>query len=413
VSRHRALIIGGSVGGLFAANLLRTVGWDAIVFERNPDELTGRGAGISTHPQLHDVMRRLGVPFDESMGIHIDTVIFLDRDGKQYERRPTARVMSSWGRVFRSLRDLMPPESYRLNKSLSRVEQDADGVNAIFADGTRERGDLLVAADGGRSTIREQFVPDEKPSYAGYVAWRAMLDERDVPSAIHAEIFENYTYCLPPGELFLGYPVPGRNNETEPGKRAYNIVWYRPTSAEKLADLCIDASGKNHGTSIAPPLIRPDIVAWIREQTRTLVAPQVAEIFARDPKPFFQPIFDLDTSRIVFGRVALLGDAAFLMRPHPGAGTTKGALDAEYLADAISRHGLEAGLQRYQRVQGAFGSGIVQQGRRDGAYLSDQLKPREQRRNKDLTWDIDDLMRDHEGRSAAVLRIFEASRALA
>jgi 2-polyprenyl-6-methoxyphenol hydroxylase-like FAD-dependent oxidoreductase len=154
-------------------------------------------------------------------------------------------------------------------------------------------------------------------------------------------------------------------------------------------------------------------VAWIRAQTRALAAPQVAEIFERDPRPFFQPIFDLDTPRIVFGRVALLGDAAFLMRPHPGAGTTKGALDAEYLADAIAQHGLDGGLRRYQRVQGAFGSAIVQQGRRDGAYLSDQLKPREQRRNRDLTWDVDALMRDHDGRSEAVLRIFNHSRELA
>jgi 2-polyprenyl-6-methoxyphenol hydroxylase-like FAD-dependent oxidoreductase len=408
----RALIIGGSVGGLFAANLLRSVGWDATVFERNPDELTGRGAGISTHPQLHDITTRLGVPFDEAMGIHIDTVIFLGRDGREYDRRPTVRLMSSWGRVFRSLRDMLPRGSYHLNRSLARVEQDADGVTAIFTDGTRERGDLLVGADGGRSTVREQFMPEPQPEYAGYVAWRAMLDEREVPPEIHAEVFENYTYCLPPGELFLAYPVPGRNNETQPGKRAYNIVWYRPTTPEKLADICTDASGRSHGTSIPPPLIRPDVVAWIRAQTRALVAPQVAEIFERDPRPFFQPIFDLDPPQIVFGRVALLGDAAFLMRPHPGAGTTKAALDAAMLADSIAAHGVEAGLQRYQRVQGAFGSGIVQQGRRDGSYLTEQHKPREQRRNQDLTWGVDDLMRDHDGRSAEVLRIYNASRNL-
>src|SRR5205085_1918188 len=99
------------------------------------------------------------------------------------------------------------------------------------------------------------------PDYAGYVAWRAMLDERDVPPAIHAQLFENYTYCLPPGELFLAYPVPGRNNETQVGQRAYNIVWYRPTTPEKLADLCTDTSGKCHGTSIPPPLLRADVVA--------------------------------------------------------------------------------------------------------------------------------------------------------
>ncbi len=140
------------------------------------------------------------------------------------------------------------------------------------------------------------------------------------------------------------------------------------------------------------------------------MAPQVAEIFERDPRPFFQAIFDFISPRIVFGRVALLGDAAFLARPHPGAGTTKCAMDAECLADAIASHGVDGGLAEYQRLQGAFGAGIVRQGQRDGAYISDQLKPREQRRNKDLSWAVDDLMRDHEGRSAQVQRIFEESR---
>ena len=111
MTRPRALIIGGSVGGLFAANLLRSSGWDAVVFERNPEELTGRGAGIRTHPQLHDVMRRLGIPFDDSMGIRVNRVIFFDREGQAYDQRDTARVMSSWGRVFRSLRDLIPAEA--------------------------------------------------------------------------------------------------------------------------------------------------------------------------------------------------------------------------------------------------------------------------------------------------------------
>jgi 2-polyprenyl-6-methoxyphenol hydroxylase-like FAD-dependent oxidoreductase len=410
MAKQRALIIGGSVGGLFAANLLRQIGWDATVFERNPEELTGRGAGISTHPQLHDVMRRLGIPFDDSMGIRVNSVIFLDRAGHAYDRRDTVRLMSSWGRVFRSLRDLMPAGSYRLGKSLDRVEQNAGGVTAHFADGTRERGDLLIGADGSRSTVRELFLPDRQPEYAGYVAWRAMLDERDVPPAIHAQLFERYTYCLPPGELFLAYPVPGRNNETQAGERAYNIVWYRPTPPEKLADLCTDVTGKCHGTSIAPPLIRPDVIAAIKAEARALVAPQVAEIFERDPRPFFQAIFDFDAPKIVFGRVALLGDAAFVARPHPGAGTTKAALDAQKLADSIAALGLDAGLARYQREQGAFGARLVALGRSEGAYLTDQLKPRAERREKSLSWPIEDLMHSHNTRSEALRKVLEASR---
>ncbi|HKN41910.1 MAG TPA: NAD(P)-binding protein, partial [Sphingomicrobium sp.] len=52
MATRRALVIGGSLGGLLAANLLRHAGWDVTVFERNAEDLTGRGAGISTHPQL-------------------------------------------------------------------------------------------------------------------------------------------------------------------------------------------------------------------------------------------------------------------------------------------------------------------------------------------------------------------------
>jgi 2-polyprenyl-6-methoxyphenol hydroxylase-like FAD-dependent oxidoreductase len=409
MSKPRALVIGGSVGGLFAANMLRSTGWDATVFERNTEELTGRGAGISTHPQLHEAMSRLGLPSDDAMAISVSRIVFLDHDGNAYDTRDTARVMSSWGRVFRSLRDLLPPESYRLGKSLQAIEQDADGVTAIFTDGTRERGDLLVGADGGRSTVRSLFLPDCQPDYAGYIAWRAMLDERDVPPDIHAQLFENYSYSLPPGELFLAYPVPGRNNETQPGHRAYNIVWYRPTTPERLADLCTDANGKNHGGSIPPPLIRPDVVASIKATARNLVAPQVAEIFERDPHPFFQPIFDLASPRIVFGRVTLLGDAAFVARPHPGAGTTKGAMDAAKLADSIAALGLEQGLARYEREQRAFGRGVVALGQREGAYLTDQLKPRAKRRKQALSWPIEDLIHSHNTRSAALKQVLDDS----
>ena len=280
MSSRRALVIGGSLGGLIAAHLMRSIGWDVVVFERNAEELASRGVGLGTHQQLIDILRRAGIDFDDSMGIKVADVICLDRDGRIVLQRPTARTMSGWGRLYHALRDALPDESYRLNMNLRRVEPDGDGVTAIFADGSRERADLLIGADGLRSTVREQFLPQAQPLYAGYVAWRALIDERDVPPGSR-EIFEHYTFCLPEGEQMLGYPVPGRNNDTAVGRRGYNIVWYRPTEPDRaLVDLLTDANGRYHAAGIPPPLIRPDVIAAIKATARALIAPQIAELFS-------------------------------------------------------------------------------------------------------------------------------------
>ena len=415
--RKRALIIGGSLGGLIAAHLLRSVGWDAVVFERNADDLIGRGAGIGTHQHLIDILRRVGIAFDDSMGVRVSRVLCLDRSGAIVLEKDTARVMSGWARLYGSLRETLPAECYRLGHALARVEPDAAGVTAVFAHGARERGDLLVGADGIRSTVRAQFLPAAQPVYAGYIAWRAMIDERDIPEKIRAEVCECYAFCDLAGEQCLGYPVPGRDNDTAAGRRAYNIVWYRPTDpATTLVDLCTDATGRHHGMAIPPPLIRPDVIAAIKAVARALVAPQIAEIFCR-AEPFFQPIFDLESSAIAFGhppRVALVGDAAFVARPHVGAGVTKAALDAASLADALVAHGddLAAALARYSREQLGFGRGLVALSREEGAYIAAQLKPPHERRGAELPRDIHSLMAAHH-ESRDRVRALAAGRGLA
>ena len=406
---RRALVIGGSLGGLIMAHLLRGAGWDATVFERNDDELASRGVGLGTHPQLIAILKRAGVDFDETMGIAPSRAVCLDRSGEITIERPTARTLSGWSRLYRALLDALPGQSYRLGKRLTRVEQDTDSVTAIFADGSSERGDLLIGADGVRSTVRAQFLPSVQPSYAGYVAWRASIDEADVPPAIWRELVDLYAFCLPEGEQLISYAVPGRDNSTAVGRRAYNIVWYRPVDRNTLTDFCTDANGRHHANGIPPPLIRPDVIARIKADARATIAPQIAEIFARSA-PFFQPIYDLASPQIIFGRVALAGDAAFVARPHAGAGTTKAALDAACLADSLRDTGndITAGLQRYERMQLPFGKAVVEVNREEGAYLSAQLKPKAERTPAELHRDIGDVVHAHIARSDQVGEIVAA-----
>jgi len=409
MTARRALVIGGSLGGLMTAHLLRSTGWDAIVYERNAEELASRGVGLGTHPQLGAVLRRAGIAFDETMGIRVPKLICLDRDGTIMVAQPTTRTMSGWSRLYRALRDALPTRNYRLGKALRRVEQDAAGVTGIFADGTHERADLLVGADGIRSAVREQFLPQTQPLYAGYVAWRAVLEEAQVPPDIRREIFDLYTFCLPDGEQLIGYPVPGRDNDTAVGRRGYNIVWYRPTDECALAAMCTDAAGIQHSAGIPPPLIRAEVIARVKADAQRLLAPQIAEIFVRT-EPFFQPIFDLESPRLVFGRVVLVGDAAFVARPHVGAGTTKAAVDAATLADCLREAGdnLAGGLARFERAQLNFGGAMVELARQQGAYLSAQLKPQSERSADERDRDIDAILHAHGTRSDQVGAMVDA-----
>ena len=380
--QQRALIVGGSLGGLFAANLLRDIGWHVEVFERVNDDLATRGAGIGTHDELFAVLRGLGIAIDSSIGVEVRERVCLDRDGKVLHQLQLTQMMTAWARIYRPLKDLLPATQYHFGKNLERIDEDADGVTAIFSDGTSARGDLLVAADGIRSAVREQILPQAQPRYAGYIAWRGVVDENALSPATHTAIFERYAFGLPVGEMMLAYPVPGRDNDVRPGHRAYNFVWYRPVDFNtKLPRLATDANGHCHGVAIPPPLIRAEVVAEMRAEAKALLAPQIYEIVERAPQPFFQVIFDLESPRMAIGRVVLLGDAAFVARPHVGMGVTKAALDAQCLAQVLAAipGDLPAALARYDAERRLFGTRVVARSRRLGAYIEAQLKPPELR----------------------------------
>jgi 2-polyprenyl-6-methoxyphenol hydroxylase-like FAD-dependent oxidoreductase len=377
---RRAIVIGGSMSGLLAGLLLRRAGWEVDIHERVESELAGRGAGIVAQPELIDTLRRLGLdPTD--LGVHITTRKILDSAGRLVCEIECPQVLTAWERVYRKLRDAFPPEHYHRARGLARFEQTSHAVTAYFTDGESARADLLVGADGLRSTVRQQCLPDLSALYAGYSAWRALIAEAAIPPAIHRELFEYMTFCLPPGEQCLGYPVAGPDNDLRPGHRRYNVVWYRPAAeSTKLKWLLTDEHGTTHVISIPPPLIRREAIAEMRADADRLVAPQFRKIVRLMDEPILQPIYDLETPRMAFGRVAIIGDAAFVARPHVAAGVAKAADDAIALVQALAgEDGVEGALKRFEAERLPVGRRIIQRARHLGAYLQASKDTEEER----------------------------------
>ncbi|HEY3917936.1 MAG TPA: FAD-dependent monooxygenase [Stellaceae bacterium] len=378
MARQRALIVGGSVGGLFAAHLLRAHGWEVAVFERSGGALADRGASIGTRDELFQILRRIGIALDPSAGVSVSARICLDRRGKIIGERPIASINSAWDRVYRPLRDAFPDHLYRAATRVERIEQDGDSVTAILADGARQAGALLVAADGIHSTIRAQLAPKIQPCYAGYVAWRGVIEESEMTPEEHALLFGRMSFCLPESELLLALGMPGRGADTRLGRRRYYWIWFRPADeARALPALCTDATGRCHGSSIPPPLVRPEVIRALREAAEAMLAPPLAAIIRRTPLPYPHGIFDVETACMTFGRAVLLGDSAFVARPHVGAGITKAALDAQELAAALAEEAdIAAALARYDRTRRTFGSALVARARHLGAYLDTEAQQR-------------------------------------
>jgi 2-polyprenyl-6-methoxyphenol hydroxylase-like FAD-dependent oxidoreductase len=392
----RAIVIGGSLGGLFAANILHRNGWDVTLFERTGQELSGRGAGIVTHAELNQALLRAGCVVDETLGVPVPGRVTLARDGSLEAERPLPQVLTAWGRLYHLLKQAFPADRYRFGRTLARVEQDANSATAVFTDGSRETADLLVGADGIRSTVRAQFAPDTKPKYAGYVAWRGLVEESVLSPETHAALFERFAFCLPAREQMLGYPVAGANNRTRPGERRWNFVWYRPADeATTLRDLLTDADGRTYEGNIPLDRIRPDVIAHMLEEAKRVLSPQFFEVVQKTEQPFYQPIYDLESTHLAFGRVVLVGDAAFVARPHCGMGVTKAGADAVALIDALnSGKPIEAALKDYEAVRQPFGAYIVDFARQLGAYMQAQVLTPEEREAAEKYRSTEAIMRE-------------------
>lgn len=368
-SAPSAIIVGGSMAGLFCGMLLRAAGWDVHVYERAGEELASRGAGIATHDELYTALAAAGIDTnDAEMGVRAEGRRVFGRRGEVRAECAMPQIMTSWGFVFRFLRARFPDTRYHMGYVLQDFAQGPDGVEARFTNGERVRADWLIGADGTRSTVRQCALPGTGLDYCGYFAWRGLIDEARVPPAVLARVAYRMAFSPSPRGHWLGYLVAGPGDDLRVGRRWYNWGWYRRADPTLLEAHLTDETGRHYPQGIPHDRMHPALVAAMRHEAHEELAPPIVRIIEATPRPYIQAIYEVQSPRLVCGRAVLIGDAAFTARPHVGLGVSKAADDARSLVAALTSDRPNA-LAGWERERLAYGRAAVQWGRDLGSYI--------------------------------------------
>lgn len=371
-------VVGGSLGGLTAACLLAGDGHDVTIYERSPRPLEERGAGIGLLPMTSRYLReRAGVDV-AAISVPTSRIRTLRRDGSILHEATHAYLFSSWNTIYRAMLDCFEPARYRLGHEL--VALDAVAPRVDFADGVTVGADLVVCADGVGSVARRTFDALAAPQYAGYVAWRGVVPERDLSRPTRAALDDAITYYVTANSHILVYAIPSTDGAVDPGERLVNIVWYRNyRPGDDLDDLLTDRDGVHRTVSLPPGSVRAEHMTEARAVAAARLPACIAEVVAGIEQLFVQVIYDLAVDRMVVGRSVLMGDAAFAARPHAAAGTAKAAADAWTLHDALAAHpgDPDAALGAWEAPQLDLGRRLLERTRAIGrrSQVDDSWQP--------------------------------------
>ncbi|WP_193196814.1 FAD binding domain-containing protein [Nostoc sp. MG11] len=358
---NRAIVIGGSLGGLFAGMMLRSIGWQVDIYERSAHDLDSRGGGVVLQPDVVEAFQRAGID-TQALGVVAHERYYLNPNGSIAQPMPMRQMLTSWNLLYGSMRRHFPAQHYHAGKQLSDIHQASEKVTATFTDGTRETADLLIGADGPNSTVRHQFLSDVHYQYAGYVAYRGLVNEADLEAEAATLFTERFVFYQFPNSHILQYVIPGEGESLELGKRRFNWVWYvNYDEATELHRILTDKNGRQRDYSIPPGLLAADVEQEMRLYADTVLAPPFQKLVRATQEPFVQAILDLGVPQMTFGRVALTGDAAFIPRPHTAASTAKAAANAIALAEALVKHNhnVSKALKSWEPLQLAYGRQLM------------------------------------------------------
>ena len=359
----RCTVAGGSLVGLSAAIALSRLGFAVTVAERSPARAADGGGGLGVDVDLLREVTGIGQDPPVQHGIDRDTTAW--------------HLLQSW------------LEEHASRRAGVTVRRGIDVITATAGDGQSEAtvvtddgagdADLVLGADGARSTVRASVDPEHPDArYAGVLLWRTLVEESVLPPdvALPADGEPSREMYAGPYRL-VTYLVPGSAGETTAGHRRLNLVWYDPQQRELLHEAGL-LDGDTVRGSLAPGAL-PDRVSkrlaafaaasWPSPWREALgLALETGAVFGT-------PIVHYRPTRLVNGRVALAGDAAHAASPMVGGGFREGLYDVRALSQTMSGitspREITSALARYQRLRlGPAVAHVSRSERATAAYLA-------------------------------------------
>ena len=375
------VVVGGSLGGLTAALVLRDAGCDVRVFERSASALQARGAGIAALDATLRYLTERGGLRPEDVCSSTGWIRFLRGDGStEHEQRHRYRF-SSWNTIYRSLLPLFDsrPLPARPRGGLVRSGRRRSQRHPRRRI-ARPARTCWCAPTGSARPPGPGWSPASPRSTRATWPGAARCPERDASPATRRALDDAITYQVLDGSHILVYPIPALDGSLLPGDRLINVVWYVNVAAGPgLDQLMTGRDGIRRAVSLPPGAATDRAVTGMRRAAADVLAAPIAEVVTGMAEPFVQAIYDLGVPRMAFGRTCLIGDAAFAVRPHAAAGTAKAADDAWALAEELTASGgdVPVALAAWERRQLGVGRALLARTRDigDSSQFSGTFRP--------------------------------------
>ena len=360
-------IAGGSITGCTAAIFAARSGMQPAVFERSTSQLKDRGAGLAVPTATCLALRDQKIIGDAFPHVSIRSLSHTSRadDGRTLGGCagdvPTYLEALRWGDLYNRLRSLVSDAHYTAGVGIQSVFDAGDSVEVMFDDGTDERFDLAIFADGHLSIGRSLVSPDCEPAYRGYVIWRGTLPEAELgdPTPFEGKL---QRVGFPGGHLFA-YLLPGVGGVVQPGSRELNWGMFLPVAAQDLDDFFVDRNGHRRELSLPPGSMNEELENHLKKRAAELLPPFFASLIGSCRDTFAQAIMTSLPTKYAKGRLCLAGDAGAVVQPFTTSGVFKGMRNAAELIRELSRSDhLSAALDRWDQRQRVTAEGLARLG---------------------------------------------------